>query len=302
MSARKKKQILVGTSSWTDKTLLESGWYPKDAKTAEARLGFYASKFPLVEVDSTYYGLPSERNSALWVERTPSHFTFNVKAFSLMTQHPAQVRALPKDLREKAPDKRAVYPRDLEPATIEEVFEIFRRALMPLHSAGKLGAILFQFPEWFTPAPENKDYILHAASKLPDYRIAVEFRQKAWMDTEEHQEWTLEWLEENGLTYVCVDMPQGFPSSIPPVVAATNAHLAMIRFHGHNDENWKKKGITVAERFDYLYTPKQLKLWAEKVNELAGNVKQMHVLFNNCYQDKGVRNAGQLADLLSGIE
>src|SRR6266545_2678752 len=165
-------KILVGTSSWTDKTLLESGWYPKDAKTAEARLAYYASKFPLVEVDSTYYGLPSERNSVLWVERTPKHFTFNVKAFSLMTQHPAQVRALPKELREKAPDKRSLYPRDLPPEVIDEVFEIFRRALMPLHSAGKLGVILFQFPEWFTPAPENKDYVLQAASRLPDYRIA----------------------------------------------------------------------------------------------------------------------------------
>ena len=297
----KKRELLVGTSSWTDPTLLKSGWYPKDAKDAESRLAYYASQFPLVEVDSSYYALPSEKNAALWVERTPSHFTFNVKAFSLMTQHPAQVRALPKDLREAAGDKKSVYPRDLDAAVMDEIFEMFRGALMPLHSAGKLGAILFQFPEWFTPAPANKDYVVSVAEKLPDYAIAVEFRQHTWMDTDDHIKWTLDWLEENGLVYVSVDMPQGFPSSIPPVVASTNKDLAVVRFHGHNDENWKKKGITVAERFDYLYSQKELEEWAPRLFELSGESKRTHVLFNNCYQDKGVRNAAQMASLLDDM-
>jgi len=172
---------------------------------------------------------------------------------------------------------------------------------MPLHSAGKLGAILFQFPEWFTPAPQNKDYILQAAQKLPDYRIAVEFRQRTWMDTDEHIKWTLDWLTENDLTYVSVDMPQGFSSSIPPVVASTSKELAVVRFHGHNDENWKKKGITVAERFDYLYSKKELKEWAPRLFELAGETKRTHALFNNCYQDKGVRNAADMASLLDDL-
>jgi len=299
--AKKKREILVGTSSWTDKTLLATDWYPKDAKTAEARLAYYASQFPLVEVDSSYYALPSGKNAALWVERTPAHFTFNVKAFSLMTQHPAQVRALPKDLREAAGDKRTVYPRDLDPAVIEQVFVMFREALMPLHSAGKLGAVLFQFPEWFTPAPQNKAYILSVQEKLPDYRIAVEFRQHTWMDTDEHIGWTLDWLRENDLTYVSVDMPQGFSSSIPPVVASTSKELAVVRFHGHNNDHWKKKGISVAERFDYLYSKKELKEWAPRLFELAGETKRTHVLFNNCYQDKGVRNAADMASLLDDM-
>jgi len=298
---KKKRELLVGTSSWTDPTLLKSGWYPKDAKDAESRLAYYASQFPLVEVDSSYYALPSEKNAALWVERTPSHFTFSVKAFSLMTQHPAQVRALPKELREAAGDKRSVYAKDLDKKVMDEIFEMFRGALMPLHSAGKLGAILFQFPEWFTPAPANKDYVVSVAEKLPDYSIAVEFRQHTWMDTDEHIKWTLDWLEENGLVYVSVDMPQGFPSSIPPVVASTNKNLAVVRFHGHNDENWKKKGITVAERFDYLYSKKELEEWSPRLFELAGETKRTHVLFNNCYQDKGVRNAAQMAALLDDL-
>jgi len=292
--------ILIGTSSWTDKTLLESGWYPRDVTSAEDRLKYYASQFRLVEVDSSYYGLPSKRNAELWVERSPSAFTFNIKAFSLMTQHPAQVRALPKDLRDAAPEgKQSVYPRDLEPGVVDEVFEMFREALMPLHSAGKLGCVLFQFPEWFTPSRANKSYVEGLSERLPDYRCAIEFRRASWMDTTEHQERTLAWLSELNLPYVCVDMPQGFSSSIPPVVGATADDLSVVRFHGRNSETWKKKGITVAERFNYLYEESELKEWQPRLFDLAAETRRTHVLFNNCYRDQGVRNAAQLAALLA---
>lgn len=291
-------EILVGTASWTDKTLLASGWYPKDAKTPEKRLAFYASQFPVVEVDSTYYAPPSEANAVRWVERTPAHFTFNVKAFSLMTQHPAAVRSLPKDIQEQVPGSKArVYPKDLEPKAIDKIFEMFASALMPLHSAGKLGYILFQFPEWFLPGDESREYIVKAAEKLPDFRVAVEFRRGSWM-TEKSAPHTLGFLSEHNLPYVVVDMPQGFESSVPPVVAATAEDLAVVRFHGHNEETWKKKGVTTAERFDYEYSTKELKSWASQLYELAGEAKRLHVMFNNCYGDKAVRNAKQLADLL----
>ena len=91
--------IRIGTASWTDKTLLASGWYPDDVKSAEERLNYYASKFPIVEVDSTYYTPPNERNSELWAQRTPEGFTFNIKAYSLLTQHPTRTASLYKDLR-----------------------------------------------------------------------------------------------------------------------------------------------------------------------------------------------------------
>ena len=297
-SKKKDGEILIGTASWTDKTLLASGWYPKDAKTPEKRLAFYASNFPAVEVDATYYALPSEKNAALWAERTPGHFTFNVKAYALMTQHPATVKSLPKEIRDLAPSSKArVYPKDLPAEAIERVFEMFASALMPLHSAGKLGYILFQFPEWFVPGDENRDYIVQAAGRLPDFRIAVEFRRGTWM-TEKSAPRTLAFLSEHDLPYVCVDMPQGFDSSVPPVVAATAEDLAVVRFHGHNDKNWKVKGVTTAERFDYLYSPKELKGWAPRLRELAGETKRLHAMFNNCYGDKAVRNAKQMADLL----
>ncbi|MGH2830680.1 MAG: DUF72 domain-containing protein [Actinomycetota bacterium] len=295
--------ILVGTSSWTDPTLLKSGWYPSEVSTAEKRLVFYAQRFPVVEVDSTYYGMPSERNAALWAERTPAHFTFDIKAFALLTHHPANVRGLPLDLRDGIPEgKSRVYMKDLPAAAVEEVWDRFRRALMPLHSAGKLGAVFFQFPEWFVPSNDNLDYLETLPGRLPDYRIGVEFRRRTWLEPVERAERTLARLEELGMTYVCVDMPQGFDSSLPPVAAVTNDRLAVVRFHGRNTTNWKRKGITTAERFDYLYSKEQLQNWTPRLEALAKQAREVHVLFNNCYGDKAVRNATQLAGLVAQDE
>ena len=127
-------QIRVGTAGWTDKTLIESGWYPDDAGNPEQRLRYYASQFPLVEVDSAYYALPAEQTAAAWAERTPENFTFNVKAFSLLTKHPTPVRALPKDLREAASKsgKDRVYLKDVGQEVTDEVWDRFLSALEPL--------------------------------------------------------------------------------------------------------------------------------------------------------------------------
>jgi uncharacterized protein YecE (DUF72 family) len=290
--------ILVGATSWTDRTLLASDWYPKEAKSAEERLRFYAGWYPIVEVDSTYYALPSERNSVLWVERTPAHFTFNVKAYALMTHHPARVDSLPKAFREAAGDKRRVYVKDLPTKVVDEIWEMFRSALMPLHSAGKLGCVLLQYPEWFVPSRSNRDYVVECAERLSDYRCAVEFRRKTWMDPPEAADRTLEFLREHDLPYVCVDMPQGFTSSVPPVVAATAKDLSVIRFHGRDPKAWAKKNAPPPEKFRYDYSTKELREWVPKLESLAGDTKRVHALFNNCYRDNAVRNARQLADLL----
>src|SRR5437764_12327056 len=93
-------KILVGTSSWTDKSLIESGrFYPLDATTPEARLRYYASQFPIVEIDSSYYGIPTEDNARGWVARTPPGFVFNIKAYRLFTRHQTPVVTLAKDIR-----------------------------------------------------------------------------------------------------------------------------------------------------------------------------------------------------------
>lgn len=287
-------EILIGTASWTDKTLLESGWYPPDVTTPEERLRFYAEHFPLVEVDSTYYTPPNERNSQLWVARTPPRFRFNVKAFSLLTQHPTRPTAIYKDLR---PDtKKNLYLRDFDAKAVNEVWERFLSALEPLHSADKLGALLFQFPQWFTIRRANKDYLLECKERAAPYRICVEFRSATWFKDEETAGETLDFLRSYALPLVCVDMPQGYPSSVPPLVEATAADLSVVRFHGHSDK-WDSHDIY--DRFGYLYDEKELAGWVPKIERVAGQVRETHVLLNNCYRNYAQTNARQLAHLLN---
>ncbi|HEY8453453.1 MAG: DUF72 domain-containing protein [Micromonosporaceae bacterium] len=285
-------RIKVGTASWTDKTLLASGWYPPSADTPEKRLEYYARQFPLVEVDSTYYSPPSERTAALWAQRTPPDFTFNIKAFSLLTGHPTRPAAIYKDLRPDT-DKKNLYPRDLPAQAYEEVWVRFLSALDPLVRAGKLGVILFQFPPWFTIRRSNKEYLVEVARRCAPLRVAVELRHESWFHGDNQAE-TLEFLRRHRLPYVCVDMPQGHRSSVPPVVAAT-ADLAVVRFHGHSDK-WTSRNIY--DRFGYLYSREELAEWAPRLRRLAEETEQTHVLLNNCYRDYAQRNAAQLIDLL----
>lgn len=287
--------IRVGTASWTDKTLLASGWYPADATSAEDRLRYYAGLFPVVEVDSTYYTPPNEANSERWVARTPRGFRFDVKAFSLLTQHPTRPSALYKDLRPET-DRRSVYAKDLEPRVVDEVWERFTAALAPLHDADKLGAVLFQFPQWFTLKRANKDYLLECKERAAPYRISVELRSATWFRDEAATEETLDVLRSYGLPFVCVDMPQGYASSVPPIVAATSKDIAVVRFHGHSDK-WQSHDIY--ERFGYLYDESELRPWVPRLQQLAGQTAETHVLLNNCYRNYAQVNARQLADLLA---
>jgi uncharacterized protein YecE (DUF72 family) len=294
--------ILIGTSSWTDPTLIKEGnWYPPGANSAEARLRFYAENFPLVEVDSTYYFPPSEENSVRWIERTPPTFTFNIKAYSLLTNHPTKPSSIYKDLQDVVPEgKKSVYRKDLPDEAVDEVWERFRTALMPLHSAGKLGAVLFQFPQWFVISKASKAYIDEVVERLPDYRGAVEFRHKSWME-ERNVEETLGFLSERNLPYVSVDMPQGFDSSIPPIAAATAKDIAMVRFHGRNVDAWNVKSDTASARFRYDYPTSELEEWVPRIEGLADEARETHVLMNNCYRDFAVRDAQELGALL-GVE
>jgi uncharacterized protein YecE (DUF72 family) len=289
-------QIRVGTASWTDRTLIASGWYPPEADSPEKRLRFYARQFPLVEVDATYYALPAEQTATAWAARTPAGFTFNIKAFSLFTQHPTRVAALPTDLRpavEKT-GKDRVYLKDVDPAVTDQAWDRFLAALEPLHQAGKLGAILLQFPPWFPIGRGRKDYIVACAERVAPRRVCIEFRNRTWM-TEDNQKETLDFLAAHRLPYVSVDMPQGYRDSIPPVLAVTDPDLAVVRLHGHSAK-WDSKDIH--ERFGYHYSGRELQEWAPKVAGLADGAQTTHVVFNNCYRDYAQTNAQQLAALL----
>jgi uncharacterized protein YecE (DUF72 family) len=207
-----------------------------------------------------------------------------------------------KEFREELPselsEKRNIYMRDLPRALQADAVARFREALMPLHSAGKLGVVLFQMPPFVYPTRGSFGYLKWAAEHLVDFQIAVEFRNGRWLDEENRQD-TLDFLERHQLAYVCVDEPQGFRSSVPPVTAAT-APIAEIRFHGRNANNWERKGITAAERFRYDYSRKELAEWVPRVRELSDQAETVSVLMNNCYADLGIKSAYLMADLLYG--
>lgn len=297
-------RILVGSCSWTDPTLIACGrFYPPGVTSAEARLRHYAGQFDIVEVDATYYAPPSVRNSELWVARTPDDFVFNVKAFAWLTHHAAAPDRLPDWLRNRLPDevrgKRSVYARDIAEREMELVWQLHREALAPLAAAGKLGAVLFQFPPWFLRSRDNREYLRSLPERLPDWPLAVEFRGGGWMD-DDAAAGTLRLLEDAGLAYVGVDEPQGFPNSTPPLTAIT-APLAIIRLHGRNAETWQVRSGAASDRFKYLYSDAELEEWSPRVREMAAAAGSVHVLFNNNYEDWGMQNARRMAHLL-GVE
>ncbi len=295
-------RTLIGTCSWTDRTLIESGrFYPPSAKTAEARLRFYSSHFSIVEVDSSYYALPSQRTAALWVSRTPQDFVFDIKAFGLFTNHPVPLSALPRDIREELPDeareKGRLYYRHVPEELRDDLWLRYREAIRPMHEAGKLGVVVFQFPPWFHPGRESLDHILMCQEKLPEYRLAVEFRNAGWLSEGTHDA-TFDFLRQRGLAFVCVDAPQGFRSSVPPVAEVTSS-IALVRFHGRNAETWEKPGLTVSERFDYYYQEEDVRQWLPRIAYLQERAAEVHLLVNTNRGDQGIVNARLIASMLA---
>jgi uncharacterized protein YecE (DUF72 family) len=294
--------VLFGTASWTDPTLIAPGvFYPEGTSSPEARLKFYATRFPLVEVDSSYYALPAQRNAELWVERTPDDFVFDVKAYSLLTGHAAEPNRFPKALREALPPQIAaqkrVYGKDLPPEIRDEIWRLFAEALAPLHHAGKLGAILMQYPRWVRPGPYTAKMLERTRERLGDLPIAVEFRHRDWMGPA-YRDRTLSLLRDHGMSYVMVDEPQGLESSVPPEVAVTTPRLAVIRMHGRRGDTWEKPGATVVEKYRYLYDSAELTDWVPRLEQAAEAAKQVHVVFNNCYGNYGTTNALEMRGLL----
>jgi uncharacterized protein YecE (DUF72 family) len=293
-------RVLTGTCSWTDATLVKNtSWYPKKSMSAADRLAFYAKQFPLVEADSTYYRPPTEQLAEGWAERTPDGFTFNIKAYSLFTHHPTVPEGLWPDLKDaikpEFQGKRRLYADHLEPEALDEAWARFHHALQPLARSGRLGAILLQYPRWFTPKRPNREELTRLRERLPDWRLCVEFRSPRWL-AEADRERTLEVLRASDLALVVVDAPA--VSGLGTVVEATSASLAVVRFHGRSDDTWNSREVSAAERFRYLYEPKELESWIPKVRQLAGQAAAVHLLMNNCYEDYGVRNAAELRQLL----
>lgn len=296
-------KVHIGTASWTDPTMTASGvFYPEGTGSAEERLNYYSSQFPVVEVDATYYALPVRRTAELWMERTPDHFTFDIKAHALMTGQPSEPKRLPKELREALPaelvDKPRVYARDLPAEIRDQIWKQFLDALAPLNSSGKLGAVFFQYPRWVFPSNEAREAIVEARERLGDIPMAVEFRHASWVN-EKNVERTLNFLENYEIPLVMVDAPPGTKSSLPAMVAITSPRLAVVRFHGRRTETWEASNIPVVERFRYLYDESELSEWVPRIREAASQVRETHVLMNNCYANYGTTNAREIASMLS---
>jgi len=297
-------RIKTGTAAWADRALVESGWYPEHVRSPEAKLRYYASQFPLVENDSTYWAFPDPDRTRTWADRAPAGFTMNIKAHALLTQHYASARGLPRDVRDQLPRdllaKPHLYPKDLGAKLMRELTHRFRDALAPLDDAGTLGVVLFQFPVWFPISAEHKAELARIRDDFRDFRVAIELRNETWM-TEDNRHETLDFLAREDLIYVCVDEPQGFVASVPPVVAATS-DTGVVRMHGRNPARWRDRSHGHRSGgWPYLYSHDELLEWSTRIRALAARTREVHVIFSNAPLPNAIRNARELADLLPAL-
>lgn len=294
--------LRFGTCSWTDKTLIDSElFYPKKSMSAEDRLRFYAQHFNTVEVDSTYYALPSEKVVGLHTDRTPKDFIIHYKAFGLLTGHGIDPTCLPRIIRDRLSQEirecRYVGSGQIPGELKDLAWQMFEGALRPAYSAGKLGVVLFQFPPHFACSEQNFEYILECRERLSDYRLAVEFRNPTWIRGE-NMDSTMGFLRDNALSYVSVDEPQLDDRSTMPPIAEATTDIAYVRFHGRNAATWRKKGINAAQRFAYLYNDDELNEWLPKIRKLVEMSNDTFVMMNNCFADYAIKNAVRMSELM----
>jgi uncharacterized protein YecE (DUF72 family) len=274
-------------------------WYPPGVRGAADRLRYYATQFDTVEVDSTFYGLPTAGTARLWAERTPPGFVFHVKAFGMLTRHGVRADRLPAQLRTGLACELDRQGRILHPPTElrEEAFALFSDALEPLRTEGKLGLILMQFPPYFVANEANRDYLAYSTGLLAPDTVAVEFRHRSWLEPAEQAK-TLGLLASLGAAYVCVDEPRMEACNVLPPLAVATTDPAYVRFHGRNAATWNARTDSAAERFKHLYSTEELLEWVGPVRRLQEGAGNTYVMFNNCFADYAPRNAQQMLSLL----
>jgi uncharacterized protein YecE (DUF72 family) len=294
--------VLCGIAGWVDKSLIDSRlFYPLAVKTSGDRLRFYATQFALVEVDSTYYGIPKPESAEAWAAQTPDGFVFDVKSFSLFTNHPTRPLNLPPDIRAELPanlrEKKTLYVEQLPDELVDEAWERFRTAIEPLRATGKLGAVFFQFPPWFLPSSRSLAYVEQVQERMHGFQVAVELRKPEWLDAR-HRDGTLAFLRSRDIPYVAVDVPPGHTTSMPPEHEVTSSKLGVVRFHGRNHETWDMRGAPPNVRFRYDYSDAELAEWVPRIKEMERSAGRVHALMNNNYSNYSVKNAQQLEKLL----
>ena len=292
--------IHVGTCAWTEKSLIQSReFYPKNVRTAEARLQFYSACFDTVEVDSTYYAIPKKSNALLWVARTPANFVFHIKVYGALTGHAIDPKTMPPDIRTELPEmdktQRQIYVK--EPALVRLIAEKFMDALSPIMNAGKLGVMLFQFPPWFIYKSENLDGILKFKWLIGRNLMAVEFRHGSWY-TSNIREKVFHFLSKNQIIHVVADEPQYGTLATVPFVPQTTTDIAYYRLHGRNRYTWLKRDVETSLRYAYLYSDEELKEFVPQIQTSAAGATETYVMFNNCHGGFAMRNAERLKAMI----
>src|SRR4051812_28350745 len=287
-------RILVGTSSWSDPGFVEE-WYP-DGMPARERLPWYAQRFGIVEVNSTFYAIPDRTTVRRWVDATPDEFVFDVKVHRALSRHSADLKSLPKDLRDEVETNergRVRLTPELERALVDRTLE----ELAPLEEAGRLGAFLVQLTPAFSPGDHDLDELAGLMERLAPHKVALELRHRGWV-REKRIEDTLRWYEEHNVAWVAVDAPPDDQIPImPPIDAVTRDDLAYLRAHGRNTEGYMT-GRSVAERFAWRYSDDELEEVAGRVRGLAEQAGEVHVLFNNNRGDDAPTSAQRFMSLL----
>lgn len=290
--------VRIGTCSWSDRSLMASGWYPRDARTPATRLRHYAKHFDTVEVDATFYALPDRTTIYRWAARTSPGFLFNVKVWGLFTLHTMRYETLPEWAREHIPkpdvgriDYRSL-PKEMRPLLWKE----FTSAVGPLHQMERMGYLLFQLPPRVEYSPQAMRYLERVSDVARPFRIAVEVRNRSWMEPANRESF-LSLLKESNMAYVAVDEPElGWTVGREAPVTATWG--AIVRFHGRNKAGWSKRGAAVAERFRYNYSDEEMLSWESAIRSGAEETGRVFLMFNNCYRDYAVRNALRMKCLL----
>jgi uncharacterized protein YecE (DUF72 family) len=287
-------RILVGTSSWADPGFVKE-WYPPDVPAKE-RLPWYAQRFELVELNSSFYAIPDRSTVHGWVQVTPPGFKFDVKAHRALSRHSAQLESLPPDMREGAPTVgrgRVELTPELETALAERLVE----ETSPLAEAGKLGTYLLQLTPAFSPARHELEELDRLVEAFRPHALAVELRNRNWVD-DRRREATLDWFADRGVAYVAVDAPLADNFQImPPLDAVTNPQVAYLRAHGRNTKGYLT-GRSVAERFGWRYTDDELEEIAGRARTLAESAGEVHVAFNNNRGDDAPTAAQRFRALL----
>jgi uncharacterized protein YecE (DUF72 family) len=241
-------------------------FYPPGIKSLDM-LPFYAERFGCVEIDSTYYAIPKPQLFESMDRRTPNNFRFTVKA-------PGSITHVPVESEPQAADASA-----------------FRASLEPIQAAGKLAAVLAQFPHSFRPGAEGYRRLTWLREQWPDMNLIAEFRHRDWQ-----ADATLATLRELDVGWCNVDEPR-FSSLMRPGSEVTSA-IGYVRFHGRNYGKWWKQERAAHERYDYLYSTQELTEWLPRIAAVDEQARETYVFFNNHHLGKSATNAQQLAEML----